>query len=100
MNPGCVRPAAGSPEPVASPPGAEPRYFERFSADDPEYLRARNMAADLRQDFNMMEQKKRVTMILQSPPLRFPRFPWFLWPWPARFPWFPWFPQPRPLRFP
>nr|XP_025978135.1 U4/U6.U5 small nuclear ribonucleoprotein 27 kDa protein [Dromaius novaehollandiae] len=62
--------AAGSPEPVASPPGAEPRYFERFSADDPEYLRARNMAADLRQDFNMMEQKKRVTMILQSPSFR------------------------------
>ncbi|OXB73847.1 UNVERIFIED_CONTAM: hypothetical protein H355_005676 [Colinus virginianus] len=28
------------------------------------------MAADLRQDFNMMEQKKRVTMILQSPSFR------------------------------
>uniref|UniRef100_A0A8C6ZID6 Uncharacterized protein n=1 Tax=Nothoprocta perdicaria TaxID=30464 RepID=A0A8C6ZID6_NOTPE len=57
--------AAASPERAPSPPAA--RYFERFSADDPEYLRARNMAADLRQDFNMMEQKKRVTMILQSP---------------------------------
>uniref|UniRef100_A0A8B9QAP0 Uncharacterized protein n=1 Tax=Apteryx owenii TaxID=8824 RepID=A0A8B9QAP0_APTOW len=59
--------AAASPEPLPSPPAAGPRYFDRFSADDPEYLRARNMAADLRQDFNMMEQKKRVTMILQSP---------------------------------
>ncbi|XP_062452684.1 beta-adducin isoform X2 [Rhea pennata] len=62
--------AAASPEPVPSPPAAGPRYFERFSEDDPEYLRARNMAADLRQDFNMMEQKKRVTMILQSPSFR------------------------------
>ncbi|NWI15979.1 ADDB protein, partial [Crypturellus soui] len=60
--------AAASPERAPSPPAA--RYFERFSADDPEYLRARNMAADLRQDFNMMEQKKRVTMILQSPSFR------------------------------
>ncbi|NWJ02737.1 ADDB protein, partial [Crypturellus undulatus] len=60
--------AAASPERAPSPPTA--RYFERFSADDPEYLRARNMAADLRQDFNMMEQKKRVTMILQSPSFR------------------------------
>uniref|UniRef100_A0A669Q143 Adducin 2 n=1 Tax=Phasianus colchicus TaxID=9054 RepID=A0A669Q143_PHACC len=56
---------AASPEPPPSPPA--PRYFERFPEDDPEYLRERNMAADLRQDFNMMEQKKRVTMILQSP---------------------------------
>ncbi|XP_025937481.1 beta-adducin [Apteryx rowi] len=62
--------AAASPEPLPSPPAAGPRYFDRFSADDPEYLRARNMAADLRQDFNMMEQKKRVTMILQSPSFR------------------------------
>ncbi|XP_065601164.1 beta-adducin isoform X1 [Cyrtonyx montezumae] len=59
---------AASPEPPPSPPG--PRYFERFPEDDPEYLRVRNMAADLRQDFNMMEQKKRVTMILQSPSFR------------------------------
>uniref|UniRef100_A0A8C3PW11 Adducin 2 n=1 Tax=Chrysolophus pictus TaxID=9089 RepID=A0A8C3PW11_CHRPC len=59
---------AASPEPPPSPPA--PRYFERFPEDDPEYLRERNMAADLRQDFNMMEQKKRVTMILQSPSFR------------------------------
>lgn len=58
---------AASPEPPPSPPAPGPRYFERFPEDDPEYLRERNMAADLRQDFNMMEQKKRVTMILQSP---------------------------------
>ncbi|XP_015152973.2 beta-adducin [Gallus gallus] len=61
---------AASPEPPPSPPAPGPRYFERFPEDDPEYLRERNMAADLRQDFNMMEQKKRVTMILQSPSFR------------------------------
>lgn len=60
-----------SEEPVpeaASPPSAQgQQYFDRFSEDDPEYLRLRNRAADLRQDFNLMEKKKRVTMILQSP---------------------------------
>lgn len=58
---------AASPEPLPSPPAPGPRYFDRFAEGDPEFLRERNMAADLRQDFNMMEQKKRVTMILQSP---------------------------------
>lgn len=43
------------------------RYFDRVDENDPEYLRSRNMSPDLRQDFNMMEQKKRVTQILQSP---------------------------------
>lgn len=43
------------------------RYFDRADEGDPEYLRSRNMSPDLRQDFNMMEQKKRVTQILQSP---------------------------------
>uniref|UniRef100_A0A672JDN5 Gamma-adducin-like n=1 Tax=Salarias fasciatus TaxID=181472 RepID=A0A672JDN5_SALFA len=43
------------------------RYFDRVDESDPEYLRSRNMSPDLRQDFNMMEQKKRVTQILQSP---------------------------------
>ncbi|KAJ8264486.1 hypothetical protein GJAV_G00149710 [Gymnothorax javanicus] len=43
------------------------RYFDRVDENDPEYQRARNMSPDLRQDFNMMEQKKRVTQILQSP---------------------------------
>uniref|UniRef100_A0A8B9I0G0 Adducin 2 n=1 Tax=Anser brachyrhynchus TaxID=132585 RepID=A0A8B9I0G0_9AVES len=61
---------AASPEPLPSPPAPGPRYFDRFAEGDPEYLRERNMAADLRQDFNMMEQKKRVTMILQSPSFR------------------------------
>ncbi|XP_040394387.1 beta-adducin [Cygnus olor] len=61
---------AASPEPLPSPPAPGPRYFDRFTEGDPEYLRERNMAADLRQDFNMMEQKKRVTMILQSPSFR------------------------------
>ncbi|XP_066449122.1 beta-adducin isoform X2 [Eleutherodactylus coqui] len=60
-----------TPEVVSSPPPPEePRYFERYTENDPEYLRIRNMAADLRQDFNVMEQKKRVTMILQSPSFR------------------------------
>ncbi|KAM5172403.1 beta-adducin isoform 2-T2 [Mantella aurantiaca] len=59
-----------TPELVTSPPSTGQRYFDRCSEDDPEYLRIRNMAADLRQDFNVMEQKKRVTMILQSPSFR------------------------------
>uniref|UniRef100_A0A672JGB3 Gamma-adducin-like n=1 Tax=Salarias fasciatus TaxID=181472 RepID=A0A672JGB3_SALFA len=50
--------------PQSAPP---PRYFDRVDESDPEYLRSRNMSPDLRQDFNMMEQKKRVTQILQSP---------------------------------
>uniref|UniRef100_A0A8C3V690 Adducin 2 n=1 Tax=Catharus ustulatus TaxID=91951 RepID=A0A8C3V690_CATUS len=37
---------------------------------EPEFLRARSGAGDLRQDFSLMEQKKRVTMILQSPSFR------------------------------
>ncbi|KAM4749541.1 beta-adducin isoform 3-T3 [Rhinophrynus dorsalis] len=59
-----------TPDPVASSPPQEQRYFDRYTEDDLEYLRVRNMAADLRQDFNVMEQKKRVTMILQSPSFR------------------------------
>ena len=56
---------------VTTPPapsgGPKERYFDRIDPNDPEYLRDRNMSPDLRQDFNMMEQKKRVTQILQSP---------------------------------
>ncbi|XP_036380708.1 adducin 3 (gamma) a isoform X2 [Megalops cyprinoides] len=56
---------------VTTPPapsgGQKERYFDRIDENDPEYLRARNMSPDLRQDFNMMVQKKRVTQILQSP---------------------------------
>uniref|UniRef100_A0A3Q2YGB0 Adducin 3 (gamma) b n=1 Tax=Hippocampus comes TaxID=109280 RepID=A0A3Q2YGB0_HIPCM len=40
---------------------------ERYCETDPDNLRSRAMSPDLRQDFNMMEQKKRVTHILQSP---------------------------------
>uniref|UniRef100_A0A8C3V7A2 Adducin 2 n=1 Tax=Catharus ustulatus TaxID=91951 RepID=A0A8C3V7A2_CATUS len=50
------------PEPI--PPHAHPR------GEEPEFLRARSGAGDLRQDFSLMEQKKRVTMILQSPSFR------------------------------
>nr|XP_057910437.1 alpha-adducin isoform X3 [Doryrhamphus excisus]XP_057910446.1 alpha-adducin isoform X4 [Doryrhamphus excisus]XP_057910457.1 alpha-adducin isoform X5 [Doryrhamphus excisus] len=52
--------------PLASAPHKE-RYFDRVDESSPEYQRERNMAPDLRQDFNMMEQKKRVSVILQSP---------------------------------
>ncbi|XP_077593043.1 alpha-adducin isoform X3 [Stigmatopora nigra] len=56
---------------TAHPPATAPhkeRYFDRgMDENSPEYLRERNMAPALRQDFNMMEQKKRVSMILQSP---------------------------------
>ncbi|KAK2815894.1 hypothetical protein Q5P01_026361 [Channa striata] len=56
---------------VTTPPpaggGTKDRYFDRVDVNDPEYIRARNMSPDLRQDFNVLEQKKRVTQILQSP---------------------------------
>ncbi|XP_026092047.1 gamma-adducin-like isoform X2 [Carassius auratus] len=59
---------------VTTPPppsvGKKEGYFDRINENDHEYLRARNMSPDLRQDFNMMEQKKRVTQILQSPAFR------------------------------
>uniref|UniRef100_A0A8C1N4H3 Alpha-adducin n=1 Tax=Cyprinus carpio TaxID=7962 RepID=A0A8C1N4H3_CYPCA len=51
--------------PPTNPPHKE-RYFDRVDESSPEYQRERNMAPDLRQDFNMMEQRKRVSMILQS----------------------------------
>lgn len=65
------------PEAASPPPSQGQHYFDRFSEDDPEYLRLRNRAADLRQDFNLMEQKKRVTMILQSPVSGQGREGWF-----------------------
>ncbi|XP_056615894.1 adducin 3 (gamma) a isoform X1 [Triplophysa dalaica] len=59
---------------VTTPPppsvGPKESYFDRIDENDPEYLRARNMSPDLRQDFNMMDQKKRVTQILKSPAFR------------------------------
>ncbi|XP_069043113.1 alpha-adducin isoform X6 [Lepisosteus oculatus] len=54
-----------SPPPTTAP--HKERYFDRVDESSPEYQRERNMAPDLRQDFNMMEQRKRVSMILQSP---------------------------------
>ncbi|XP_058472670.1 alpha-adducin isoform X2 [Solea solea] len=53
------------PPPTTAP--HKERYFDRVDESSPEYQRERNMAPDLRQDFNMMEQRKRVSMILQSP---------------------------------
>ncbi|XP_074089846.1 gamma-adducin isoform X2 [Macrotis lagotis] len=63
-----------NPEVITSPPPPsmphKERYFDRINENDPEYIRERNMSPDLRQDFNMMEQRKRVTQILQSPAFR------------------------------
>uniref|UniRef100_A0A8C9XS15 Alpha-adducin n=1 Tax=Sander lucioperca TaxID=283035 RepID=A0A8C9XS15_SANLU len=59
-------PLAIFPLPSLDTPHKE-RYFDRVDESSPEYQRERNMAPDLRQDFNMMEQRKRVSMILQSP---------------------------------
>lgn len=59
---------------ITTPPppsmGQKERYFDRINENDPDYIRERNMSPDLRQDFNMMEQKKRVTQILESPAFR------------------------------
>ncbi|XP_074531447.1 adducin 3 (gamma) b [Halichoeres trimaculatus] len=62
-----VRQTAGSLTLSLSSNDSKERYFDRVDENDSEYLRSRNMSPDLRQDFNMMEQKKRVTQILQSP---------------------------------
>ncbi|XP_029003288.1 adducin 3 (gamma) a isoform X3 [Betta splendens] len=63
--------ADGRQEVVTTPPppsgGTKERYFDRVDTSDPDYIRSRNMSPDLRQDFNVLEQKKRVTQILQSP---------------------------------
>ncbi|XP_053306504.1 gamma-adducin isoform X2 [Spea bombifrons] len=58
---------------TSPPPPTMPHkegYFDRIDENDPGYIRERNMSPDLRQDFNMMEQKKRVTQILKSPAFR------------------------------
>ncbi|XP_069467865.1 gamma-adducin isoform X2 [Ambystoma mexicanum] len=66
--------ANGSQGVITTPPPPsmphKERYFDRINENDPDYIRERNMSPDLRQDFNMMEQKKRVTQILQSPAFR------------------------------
>ncbi|XP_054654307.1 adducin 3 (gamma) b [Dunckerocampus dactyliophorus] len=58
-----VRQLAGSLTLSLSSNDSKERCFE----SDPDSLRSRTMSPDLRQDFNMMEQKKRVTHILHSP---------------------------------
>ncbi|NXD19948.1 ADDG protein, partial [Spelaeornis formosus] len=66
--------SADTSQVITTPPPAtmphKERYFDRINENDPEYIRERNMSPDLRQDFNMMEQRKRVTQILQSPAFR------------------------------
>ncbi|XP_034008356.1 adducin 3 (gamma) b [Trematomus bernacchii] len=62
-----VRQMAGSLTLSLSSNDPKERYFDRMDENDPEYLRSKMMSPDLKQDFNMMEQKKRVTLILQSP---------------------------------
>nr|XP_020635475.1 gamma-adducin isoform X2 [Pogona vitticeps] len=66
--------AETSQEVITTPPPPsmphKERYFDRINENDPDYIRERNMSPDLRQDFNMMEQRKRVTQILQSPAFR------------------------------
>ncbi|KAK1905366.1 Gamma-adducin [Dissostichus eleginoides] len=62
-----VRQMAGSLTLSLSSNDPKERYFDRMDENDPEYLRSKMMSPDLKQDFNMMEQKKRVTQILRSP---------------------------------
>lgn len=59
-----VRQTAGSLTLPLSSSDPKERYMSCM--DDGEYLRDK-ISPDLRQDFNMMEQKKRVTQILHSP---------------------------------
>uniref|UniRef100_A0A3P8WAQ6 Adducin 3 (gamma) b n=1 Tax=Cynoglossus semilaevis TaxID=244447 RepID=A0A3P8WAQ6_CYNSE len=59
--------AAGSLTLPLSVNDPKEQNFVHVNENDPEFLRGKNMSPDLRQDFNMMEQKKRVTQILQSP---------------------------------
>uniref|UniRef100_A0A4W5PGJ0 Adducin 3 (gamma) b n=1 Tax=Hucho hucho TaxID=62062 RepID=A0A4W5PGJ0_9TELE len=62
-----IRHAVGSMTLSLTSTDSKERYFDRVDESDPEYLRSRNMSPEIQQDFNMMEQKKRVTQILQSP---------------------------------
>uniref|UniRef100_A0A3Q3WAQ3 Class II aldolase/adducin N-terminal domain-containing protein n=1 Tax=Mola mola TaxID=94237 RepID=A0A3Q3WAQ3_MOLML len=62
-----VRQAAGSLTLPLSSNSSKERHFDRADGSDPECVRSRTMSPDLMQDFNMMEQKKRVTQILESP---------------------------------
>nr|XP_046207852.1 gamma-adducin-like [Oncorhynchus gorbuscha]XP_046207853.1 gamma-adducin-like [Oncorhynchus gorbuscha]XP_046207855.1 gamma-adducin-like [Oncorhynchus gorbuscha] len=62
-----IRHTVGSMTLSLSSTDSKERYFDRVDESDPEYVRSRNMSPEIQQDFNMMEQKKRVTQILQSP---------------------------------
>lgn len=62
-----VRQAAGSLTLSLNSIDSKEGYFSKADESDPEYLRGRNLSPEMRQDFSMMEQKKRVTQILQSP---------------------------------
>ncbi|XP_030319974.1 beta-adducin [Calypte anna] len=53
-----------TPPPLPSPPTPRPPQ------EEPPELQGRKMAAGLRQDLGLTEQRKRVTMILQSPSFR------------------------------
>uniref|UniRef100_A0A3Q2CI81 Uncharacterized protein n=1 Tax=Cyprinodon variegatus TaxID=28743 RepID=A0A3Q2CI81_CYPVA len=62
-----VRRAAGSLTLPLSGNDPKEHHLDSMGESDPESQRGRTLSPDLRQDFNMMEQKKRVTHILQSP---------------------------------
>uniref|UniRef100_A0A8D0NXF2 Class II aldolase/adducin N-terminal domain-containing protein n=1 Tax=Sus scrofa TaxID=9823 RepID=A0A8D0NXF2_PIG len=53
------------PEAASPPPAQGRQYFDRFSEEDPEYLRLRNRAADLR-NFKLTEQDALVTWVFGS----------------------------------
>uniref|UniRef100_A0A9J7XIJ9 Adducin 3 (gamma) b n=2 Tax=Cyprinus carpio TaxID=7962 RepID=A0A9J7XIJ9_CYPCA len=69
----CVEMSAGDEEGglrIRPPSSLNVKKVYSESAEElqsPEALRSNAMSPDLRQDFNMMEQRKRVTQILQSP---------------------------------
>ncbi|XP_072410417.1 beta-adducin-like isoform X2 [Chiloscyllium punctatum] len=62
----------GAPSASSPPPDCARKacYLEPAAEGDPEYLRLREAGPALRQDVNLMEQKKRVTVILRSPGFR------------------------------
>ncbi|XP_027862946.1 gamma-adducin-like [Xiphophorus couchianus] len=62
-----VRRAAGALTLPLSGSDSKEQHLDGVGDSDPESQRNRTLSPDLRQDFNMMEQKKRVTQILQSP---------------------------------
>ncbi|XP_052436501.1 adducin 3 (gamma) b isoform X2 [Carassius gibelio] len=66
----CVEMSAGDEEGGLRPSSLNVKKVYSESAEElqsPEALRSSAMSPDLRQDFNMMEQRKRVTQILRSP---------------------------------